>query len=236
MDEVAAFADLTPEIRRKIALLAKVDTLAADEEVSGFGAAIVIDGSAYLSATILDAQVAPAPPRTLLTTRGTLSETIALRMVAGDGGARVALWEASAIEEALRTHCPDVLAELARQADRFQAFAGATIGPLADLDEATRAHLFERFTVRVARAGEPIVDGGSKLAGVTVVCVGSLDLGPGAGMVRAGELLFPRASRREMPAPTSARAGASGAILLVGDRALADRLAAAPALAAAFAD
>lgn len=223
-------------MRRRVADLARVDTLAADEEVSGFGAALVIDGTACVCATIVDAPVAPAPPRMLVTTRGTLADGIALRVVAGDGGARVAMWEASAIEDALRGPCPEVLDDLARRADRLQALAGATMGPLHDLDDAARAQLFERFTVRVARAGESIAEPGTKLAGVTVVCVGSVDLGSGAGLVRAGELLFPRAARREMPAPTSARAGPQGAILLVGDRALADRLAATPALAGEFAE
>ncbi len=236
LDGVAAFADLAPDVRRRIIELARVDALAADEEVSGFGAALVLDGTASVCATIVDAPVAPAPPRMLVTTRGTLTDGIALRIVAGDGGARVAMWEASAIEDALRVHGPEVLEDLARRADRLQALAGATMGPLHDVDDATRAQMLERCTVRVARAGEVIVEAGVKLAGVTVVCVGTVDLGSGAAVVRAGELLFPRVARREMPAPTTARAGLPGAILLIGDRTLADRLAATPALAAEFAD
>ena len=230
-----AFAELAADVRQRLAAQARVDGLAPDEEVSGFGAALVIDGAASICATIVDAPVAPAPPRALITARGTLSETIALRIVAGSGGARVAIWETAAIDDALRG-CPRVLDELVQRADRLLAMAGATMGPLHDLDDATRAEVLDRLSVRVARAGESIVEPGGKLAGLTVVCVGAVDLGSGAGMVRAGELLFPRIARRDLPAPTSARAASSGALLLVGDRALADRLAAVPALAGEFRD
>ena len=236
LDDVVAFASLTPEVRRRIASLARVEGLAADEEIAGFGAALVIDGSASVCATIVDAPVASAEPRRLVTTRGTLSGGAALRIVAGADGARVATWDASAIEEALGGSAPEVLEELARRADRLQALAGATMGPLQDLDDATRAEILACFSVRVVRPGESLVEAAHKLAGLTVVCVGSVDLAGGAGVVRAGELLFPRAAHRDMPAPTAARAGLAGAILLVGDRAIADRLASTPALASEFAD
>lgn len=235
LDGVPAFAELAVDVRQRLAAQARVDGLAPDEEVSGFGAALVIDGAASICATIVDAPVAPAPPRALITARGTLSETIALRIVAGSGGARVAIWESAAIDDALRG-CPRVLDELVQRADRLLAMAGATMGPLHDLDDATRAEVLDQLSVRVARAGESIVEPGGKLAGLTVVCVGAVDLGSGAGLVRAGELLFPRVARRDLPAPTSARAASSGALLLVGDRALADRLAAVPALAGEFRD
>jgi hypothetical protein len=236
LDGVAAFASLTPEARSRVASLARVEVLAADEEIAGFGAALLLDGSASLSATIVDASVAPAELRTLVTTRGSLSGGAALRVVAGAEGARVATWDAAAIDEALRASAPEVLEDLVRRADRLQALAGATMGPLQDLDDATRAAILAQFEVRVARPGEPIVEAGHKLAGLSVVCVGSVDLAGGAGVVRAGEMIYPRASHRDMPAPTAARAGLAGAILLVGDRAIAGRLASIPAIASEFAD
>jgi hypothetical protein len=154
---------------------------------------------------------------------------VALRIVAGPGGARVAVWDAGAVEDTLRS-CPWVIEDLTARADRLQALAGATMGPLHDLDDATRSAVLDRLTVQVARGNETIVEAGGKLPGVAVVCVGFVELGEALGTVRAGELLYPLAARKDAPSPTVVRASPSGAILLVGDRALADELSASPAL------
>ena len=218
LDGVEAFADVPPETRVRLAALAKVEVLGAEDEVSAFGAALVVDGAASVCATIVDEPISRAGPGTLVPTGGTLSGAVALRVVAGGGGALVAVWDQAAIDETLHA-CPWVLAELVARADRLQALAGATMGPLGELDEPTRDGLLNRLIVWVARPDEAVA---TEDAVVALVCVGAVEvqLREETVVVRAGEVLFPR------PGASGARAGAQGAILLVGDDQLASDLAA----------
>ena len=233
LEAVEAFADVPPETRERLASLARVEALGADEEVSGFGAALLVEGAASVCATIVDEPVSRAALGTLIPARGTLSEAVALRVVAGQGGARVALWDQAPIDEALRA-CPWVLEELAARADQLQARAAATMGPLGDLDEPTRDHVLDRFAVRVARAHEAIALGPSPSAGpsaavkdagigVALVCAGSIEVSAGgkAAVLRAGDALLPQEDAH-------AKAGAQGAILLVADAPTAAELATGP--------
>jgi hypothetical protein len=227
LESVEAFADVPPETLARLSMLARVEVLGADDEVSGFGAALLVEGGAVVSATIVDEPVSRAEPGTLVPTRGTLAEAVALRVVAGPSGARVALWDQSVLDEALGS-CPWVLEELAARADRLQALAGATMGPLGELDEAARNSVLERLTVHVTPPRDEVPTEGAAAA---LVCVGSVEIGATGQpvVVRPGEVLFPRSEAQ------GARAGAQGAILLVGDASVAAELAAGPpALAALF--
>ena len=226
LEHVEAFADVAPEMRARLASLAMIDALGADDELSGFGAALLIDGAASVCATIVDEPIARAEPGALVPARGTFAGAMALRVVAGPAGARVAVWEQAVLDDALRA-CPWVLEELTARADRLQALAGATMGPLGELDEAMRDRVLERLVVRVAQAQEAV----GPEQPVALVCVGSVEVSAGGKpvVVRAGEVLFPRAEAE------GAQAGAHGAILLVGDGPPAAELAVSPQLAALFA-
>src|SRR5262249_16807748 len=162
----------------------------------------------------VDERVSHAEKGTLVPTRGTFADAVALRVVAGAEGARVAVWDQPAVDDALRP-CPWLSEELAAYADRLQALAGATMGPLGEL--------LELLWVRVARAHEEVSDEGLVAARV---CVGSVEVKAGGRpvVVRAGEVLSPRADVE------GAKAGASGAIPLVGDAAAAAALAESPSL------
>jgi hypothetical protein len=237
LDGVAALADLEPEARADLAARARVELLAGDEEVKGFGAALLLEGSASVYPAIVDTAVAAVTTGTLVTTRGTAGETFALRVVAGPVGAQLAVWDASAIDRALDA-CPWVQDELAQRANRLQALAGAVMGPFGDLDDDARARIFDRMRARVVRPREVIVAAGAPLAEVMLVCAGAVEADDdedGGLLVRPGEVLFPLAVREGAACPSTACAAAVGAILLVGDRALFDELAAIPALASAFA-
>lgn len=196
--------------------------LAPDDEVSGFGAALLVEGGASVAATIVDERVSRVEPGALVPTRGTFADAVALRVIAGSAGARIALWDHAPLEDALRA-CPWVIEELAAHADRLQALAGATMGPLGELPEAARDRVLERLSVRVARAGDVI---GQEGLAVALVCVGSVEAG--GAVLRAGEVLFPRAGA------DGGTAGPQGAILLVGDASASAELAAGP-LASLFA-
>jgi hypothetical protein len=108
------------------------------------------------------------------------------------------------------------------------------MGPLGELDDASRSALLARQAVRVAPPREVILDAGASVPGLILLCVGAVELASGA-VVRAGEVLYPHAALDGAPAPSVARASAAGAIFLVADRALSAELAASSPLAALMA-
>lgn len=228
LDEVGAFADLPSEVRDLLTEVARVEDLGPDEETAQFGAVLLLQGDASVCATIVDTPAYRASTGALIAARGTLSEGTKLRVVAGAGGARVAVWNQAVLDMALKS-CPWVLDELKIAADRFQALAGATMGPMGELDEATRAKFIDRMTVRVVRPLETIASQGSQLEWLGVIGGGFVDLLKGeparvTGDVRPGDFVFPVVALRDMPVPTSVRGGPAGAILLVGERSLAAEL------------
>jgi hypothetical protein len=240
LDEVDAFSDLPPDMQHRLAALARIEALSADEEVSSFGAALLLAGEASVCATIVDTPACRAVKGTLVPSRGSLSEPVGIRVVAGAQGARIAIWDQPVIEDALKS-CPWVLDELVSRADRIQALAGATMGPLGELDEAARGELLDRLTVHFAQPFESLVDDGGDTLGIAVVGGGVVELAAhgdlAAKALHPGEMLFPRAVIEGRPAPRTANAGASGALVLIGEAKIAmELMASSPPLAALLTD
>lgn len=214
-------------MHQRLVDLARVEVLASDEEVSSFGAALLLTGDASVCATIVDAPACRATAGTLVPSRGSLPDPIPIRVVAGSGGAKVAIWEQAVIDEALKT-CPWVIDELCERADRIQALAGATMGSLGDVDEASRNVLLDRLKVHVLKPLEVIATAGASTPGLVVIGTGTLELlvggEPPARSKRPGELLFQREVLEGQPAPCTARAGAAGALILKGEAKIAQQL------------
>jgi hypothetical protein len=227
LEEIDAFVDLSSEMHQRLIDLARIEVLASDEEVSSFGAALLLAGDASVCATIVDAPACRATTGTLVPSRGSLSDTIAIRVVAGKTGAKVAVWEQPVIDEALKP-CPWIIDELCDRSDRIQALAGATMGALGDVDEASRNVLLDRLKVRVLRPFEVIATAGASMPGVVVIGAGTIELlgseEQPAKNLRPGELLFQRAVLEVQPAPCGARAGANGALVLTADAKIAQQL------------
>jgi CRP-like cAMP-binding protein len=227
LERADALSDLPHAVQAALAARARIDSLGPDEEVSGFGAALVVGGDAAVCATIVDAPAERLHAGAVVPSRGNLGDAgVALRVVAGQSGARVAVWDWPVLEAAIAAH-PLVSGELRDRADRLQALAGTTMGPLGDLDETYRNLAVERLVVRLVRAGEVFVEKGMTLGGLAIVGAGELELRDGdavVGEAGPGDLLFPGAVLQGLAAPATARAGASGALLLVGERALAHEL------------
>ena len=227
---VPLLAGVPFEVQEELVAGARLERLAPHAEIEGFGAVLILEGGAALSAAIVPAPIQRLAPGGLVPSRGTLAQGVPLRITAADEGAQVALWTTSTFGAAL-AWCPWVLDELERVANRLQALAGASMGPLGDLDEAVRARVVERLQVRVARAGEVVAEKGAPLTGTTILGAGLLDI-EGRGEVHPGDVLFPRAASTGAPAPATARAGLGGALLLVGEPGLLAELSASvPALA-----
>lgn len=230
LGSVPLFANVPADVLAELSAGARIDTHAAHAELEGFGTAIVVSGHATLSSSMVPAPIERLAPGAVVPSRGTLAQGVSLRVTVGAEGAEIAVWSATAFSAALRW-CPWVLDELERTANRLQALAGATTGPLGDLDEATRAHVATRLELRVVRAGEVVAEKGSPLSGTILLGAGLLDL-DGRGEVHPGDVLFPRAAASGGASPTTVRAGLGGALLLVGEPGLLRELSASvPALA-----
>jgi hypothetical protein len=240
LDEVDAFVDLPLDMQHRLIALARIEALSADEEVSSFGAALLLAGEAAVCANIVDTPACRAVKGTLVPSRGSLAEPVSIRVVAGPQGARVAIWDQPVIEDALKS-CPWVLDELVSRADRIQALAGSTMGPLGEIDEAARTELLSRLTVHFAQPQESLVEAGGETLGVAIIGGGLVELGAqGAAAAQGlhpGEMLFTRAVLEGRPAPRSAHAGPSGALVLIGEAKIAKELmASSPPLAALLAE
>ncbi|WP_437657170.1 hypothetical protein [Sorangium sp. So ce1182] len=221
IEQIEAFADLPEEMHEELARAAHVGDLAPDEELAVGGAALVLSGSAAVCANIVDMPAERAAIRALVPARGTLEEGIPLRVVAGAGGARVAVWNQTTIDNALRT-CPWVLDELRAVADRLQSLAGATMGPLGELEETLLRRVLGRLRVRGLEPGEQLIHAGNPMPGLVIIGAGALELvdersHETIGAARPGELLFASELLGGQPAPSIARAASGGALVLIAD-------------------
>ncbi|WP_162144045.1 cyclic nucleotide-binding domain-containing protein [Sorangium cellulosum] len=221
LEQIEAFADLPEEMHDELALAARVEDLSSDEELAVDGAALVLRGDAAVCANIVDIPAERAATRTLVPSRGTLEEGIPLRVVAGAEGARVAVWGQATIDHALRS-CPWVLDELRTVADRIQSLAGATMGPLGELEDTLLRRVLGRLRLRGLAPGEHFIHAGNPIPGLVIIGAGALELVAErsqaiAGTARPGDLLFASELLGGQPAPSIARAAGGGALVLLAD-------------------
>lgn len=213
--------DLPPETQDELARSARIETLAADQEVSGFGLALVTRGNVVVMPTIAEGACGYAARGEPVFSRGTLSEGVPLRVVALAEGAEVAVWRPEDFEHVLVT-CPWVADELRAVADRFQALAGAAMGPLGDrLDDNMRAMLTDRCELRVMLAGEVLIEEGKVPGGLYILGGGKLEAVSGGKLVqelRPGDMPFASSLLTRGKATATVRAGAGGALVLSADR------------------
>ncbi|WP_206079631.1 cyclic nucleotide-binding domain-containing protein [Polyangium spumosum] len=229
LDAIEPLMDLPEDVQRSLSRAAKIEQLAAGE-ARALGVMLVLAGDVSVYAA--DASVAGhvAGSRSFLTSRGSLADGFAVRVVAGAGGAKIASWDAATFEQALRS-CPWVLDDCKDSADRLQARLGLALGALSGLDAKTRDDLVTRLDLRVLAPGEVITQENEPMPGLMFVVAGGVEIVEGdppgpVGEARAGELLFADALWAGVPAPLTSRVLPSGGILLVGDRKLALDLAA----------
>jgi len=213
--------DLPPETQEELARRARVETLAPDQEVSNFGLALVTRGQVVVMPTIAEGASGYAGRGEPVFSRGTLSEGVPLRAVALADGADVAVWRTEDFEHVLAT-CPWVADELRAVADRFQALAGAAMGPLGDrLDDNMRAMLTDRCELRVLLAGEVLIEEGKVPGGLYIVGGGKLEALEGGKPVQElgpGDMPFASSVLTRAKATATVRAAAGGALVLFADR------------------
>ncbi len=228
LDEVRGFEDLPEEVQYKLAACARIEELAAGEEVAFFGAAVVTAGTVDILPAISEDSGAIAHQNDVVFTRGTMKDSIALRVVAKMDDTRVAVWDPDVLEDAI-AECPWVHDELRFIADRFLALCGAALGPLGErLDESLRAAVFTRLEVRALQPNEVLINAGESIPSLFVVGGGRLevvdDSGRAVDELDSGAFVFADKMMTAQPAPHTVRSGPDGALLLFAPRSVAHEL------------
>jgi hypothetical protein len=227
LDDVEAFADLPDDARTAFAAAATLHALAEGEEIGAFALAYVVSGAFDVAATVVDAPAVRLLQGAVLRSRGTTDEGIPMRLIGATGAGVVATWSDESVEAAFRT-CPWVEEDLRGAADRVQTLVGITIGPLGErLDMSIREAIVGKLTMRPLAPSEVVVNAGDPVPGLLLVGVGELELlrdDKVSGVVGSGEFLFPTEVLGAGSAPATARAGAGGALVMFGDRGIAQEL------------
>jgi hypothetical protein len=227
LEGVDAFADLPDDARAAFAGAGKVHVLAESEEIAGFALAYVLEGSFDVAATMVDAPAVRLAAGAVLRARGTTNEGVPMRIISASPRGVIATWSDSAVEAAF-SNCPWVEDDLRAASDRVMTLVGITIGPLGErLDQSIREEIVGRLTVRPLIPGEIVVNKGESVPGLLLVGVGELELVDGdavKGVVGSGDFLFATEVLGAGAAPQTARAGAGGALVMFGDRHIAQEL------------
>jgi hypothetical protein len=222
LGDVAGLQDLPPEAQAKLVESARLETLDVDEEVSAFAVALVLEGWVSIMPAIADVACSFAQTGDVVFTHGTLDESIVMRVVAGETDTVVAVWERDALTRATEDF-PWVADELRAVADRFQALAGAAMGPLGDrLDDTLRQSVTDRCEVRLLLPHEELQKKGETVPGLYIVGGGRVELLDDAGAVTdelgPGDFLYASEVMSASSAPITSRAAAGGALVLFANR------------------
>ncbi len=226
-ESVEALADLPEEAQAELAASGQLLTLTSGQEVVlREGAALITRGTVHVTLTYSDVSAARVGAGAVVAARGSV-ESGPLRLIADSAQTHVVTWTEDKMTQAMRD-CPWVVDDLRLLADRFQAHASAGLGPLGErLDDALRAAVYERLTVRVLLPLESVAERGKPLKGLFVVAVGELDVTSGAVThrpIRPGEFLFPSCVIGAEPAPHDVKAGPKGGLVLFATRPVAHEL------------
>jgi CRP-like cAMP-binding protein len=163
----------------------------------------------------------------VLRSRGSIEDYVAIRLICGSDAATVAVWNEEEVAAAFKS-TPWVEEDLRAAADKTQALAGVTVGPLGErLDKALRDTVTSRLEIKTYHAGDVIVEKGKPVPGIVIVGAGDVELVDGDALQQtlgSGDFLFADAILSADAAPMTARVGKRGAITMFGSRVLAQEL------------
>jgi hypothetical protein len=230
LSEIRGLEDLPDEAQQELARTVEIHLIDDEEEVTGFGLALVLEGRVSVMPAVMDVVCVSAGRGELIFGEGHVGDGVALKVVASQDQTRVACWPIEQFAEAIAP-CPWVRDELRRVGDKLQAQVGAAMGPMGEkLDEQLRAMVLDRCTVKLLLPGELVAEAGKSLPGMTIVGAGRLELTdqqghelPG-GALGPGDFVFASELLRAAPAPASVRAGRAGALVIFADRKTAHEL------------
>ncbi|HEY2366016.1 MAG TPA: cyclic nucleotide-binding domain-containing protein, partial [Polyangiaceae bacterium] len=217
LSTVDALTDLPDDAREELERGATIHRISREEEVAGFALAYIVEGEVDVAAQIVDIPAQRIVRGTVLKVKGTVAESVPLRLICATETAVVATWDAAQVEPAFKA-CPWVEDDLRASANKMQALVGVTLGPLADrLDATLRAQVTSRLELRELAEGDVIVEQGHAVKELCLVGQGAIELvkdGQVVGEISVGEFLFAAEIMDGRKASATARAGKGGALLL----------------------
>jgi hypothetical protein len=231
LSEVHGLEDLPEDAQRDLVRSVEIHLLQAEEEVTGFGLALVLEGRVSVMPAVMDVVCVQAGRGELIFAEGHVEDGVSLKVVAAEDGTRVASWPIEQFARAIAP-CPWVRDDLRRVGDHLQAMVGAAMGRLGEqLDEQLRSMVLDRCTIKLLLPGEAAAEAGKPLTGMTIVGAGRLELVDASGNplpedreLGAGDFVFPSEMLRAATAPATARAARSGALIVFADRKTAHEL------------
>ncbi len=226
-----ALADVPDDARERLVAAGEVVALLPDEEIDAPSMILVLQGEVEVrprgaTATL---EIVGADQLRLLTPIAPC--TGALVLVGGQKGARVLSLPESAVEE-LRAAAPWVLSDLEPSSDDLFVVVGALRGEIGRrLDDSLLTAVLGRAETMRLAPGAIVVKNGELVRALVVIGAGSLSLrvsnatdAQELGSIDPGEVLFPRELLERTAAPSAARAGPDGALVLVTTRAATEEL------------
>ncbi|MEO7034571.1 MAG: hypothetical protein ABI548_11740 [Polyangiaceae bacterium] len=228
LGEVRGLEDLPPESQALLAREAHIALLNNEEEISSFGLALVLKGAVNIMPAIADLSCARATKGDIVWGQGNLEDGVVLRLVAAEDASQVAVWDAALIKGAIRD-CPWVIDDLKALADRFQALAGVAMGPMGErLDDSLRAMVTGRCEIKRLLPNEVLATRGKPVGGMYIAAAGRIEILDDAEEVELelgpGDFVFAPQVLSNGAAPSNARAGKGGALLLFAGRSVAHEL------------
>jgi hypothetical protein len=221
LSTVEAFADLPEDSRDQLAKDSLLGRYAEGEAIESFALAFVVNGDIHVHAEGALSYATIIGAGAVLRSRGTLEDSIPLRLVCASPTGVVATWSLATVEAALGS-CPWVEDDLREAGDRVQALAGASLGALGQrLSPDLRTGILDKLTIRTLAAGETIVMEGVPVPGILLLASGKVDLvadDDSTTEVTAGQFVLPNEALSAGPSPVTARAAAGGALMFVADR------------------
>jgi hypothetical protein len=222
LEEVETFSDLPAEVLKTLSRTARVEMLEPEEELPIHGVSLMLAGDAAVCARVTETPARIVAKHAVIPARGSLSDGIAMRLVAGPLGASVATWEQDAFDAVL-SGCGWALDELSDLSDQLQILAGAALGALGELDVDARDVVMARFGVRAKAPGALVLERGQPVE-LVVVGAGTLVVEGQDKPLGPGDWLFADALIHRGAAPAAVRAGPAGALLLAAERPVAQEL------------
>ncbi|MEO8902781.1 MAG: hypothetical protein ABI488_12150 [Polyangiaceae bacterium] len=228
LGEVGGLEDLPPQSQALLAREARIALLNNEEELGSFGLALVLKGAVNIMPAIADLSCARAKKGDIVWGQGNLEDGVVLRLVAAEDASQVAVWDATLIKGAIRD-CPWVIDDLKALADRFQALAGVAMGPMGErLDDSLRAMVTGRCEIKRLLPNEVLATRGKPVGGMYIAAAGRIEILDDADEVESelgpGDFVFAPQVLSNGAAPSNARAGKGGALLLFAVRSVAHEL------------
>ena len=226
-----ALADVPDDERARIVATGQVIALLPDEEIDAPALVLVLHGELEVRTKGRSSPIEIVPADQLRILAPVPPSDGQLIVVGGRKGSRLLALPAAAIE-ALRAAAPWVVQDLEPGSDDLHVVAGALRGEIGRrLDDALLGAVLARADTMRLGPGATVVKQGELVRALVILGAGALSLragddpdAPEIGAIEPGEVLFPSELLTRAKAPSTVRAGAEGAVVLVATRGATEEL------------